>query len=315
MKNKCPLCQTGKARRTCPLKNEMMICSSCCAEIRDPTCGECPHYEEALRYALQRETRLQTKHFITELDPEVQEEVDHALGMAEQGKIKKSFKAMERLAEKNPGNHNACYGMGTLWALKGNDAEAIPWFEKAISIFPYMAEAHYNLGISYQRTYDINRMIKSLRKAVQYSDPKDPPYQSAHAILENLKQGLRETEGVDLDSYIISSEKFEIAFKHMEKKQWSTAIKGFKAALIHNEKNAPTHGNLGICLAQLGRKSEALVAMDRALEIDPDYELANVNRPNIERLTEGTPPEDAELRSINYSVEQLKIERKANSES
>lgn len=47
-----------------------------------------------------------------------------------------------------------------------------------------------------------------------------------------------------------------------------------KKALIHNEKNAPTHENIGICLAQLGRKSEALAALDRALEIDPEYEVA-----------------------------------------
>jgi len=315
MKNKCPLCKTGKARRTCPLKNEMMICSSCCAEIRESACGECPHYVEAMRYALQRETGLPNGHFIAEINPEVEEEVDHALEQAEQGKRKKAFKVMSRLADEHPRNHTVCYGMGTLWAIEGNDTEAIPWLEKATSIFPYMAEAHYNLGIAYQRTYNLGRMIKSLRKAVQHGEPQDESYQRASDQLENVKQSIAEHEGVDLDNYVASSENFEIAFEHMEKQQWDTALKGFKKASTLNEKNAPTHGNMGICLAQLGRKYKALAALDRALEIDPEYEVAIGNRLLVEKMEEGTPLGGVGFQSINYSAEQLEKERRSNSET
>jgi len=54
--------------------------------------------------------------------------------------------------EESPRNHDVCYGMGTLCAMAGKNAASIPWFEKAISIFPCMAEVHYNPGIECQRT-------------------------------------------------------------------------------------------------------------------------------------------------------------------
>jgi lipoprotein NlpI len=47
------------------------------------------------------------------------------------------------------------------------------------------------------------------------------------------------------------------------------------------------YGNLGICHAQLGHKSVALAAFDKALELDPQYELAIVNKTMTQSLVEG----------------------------
>jgi lipoprotein NlpI len=54
-----------------------------------------------------------------------------------------------------------------------------------------------------------------------------------------------------------------------------------------NKRHPQSYGNLGLCYAQLGRKADALAALDKALEIDPKYELATVNRAVIESLHEG----------------------------
>jgi lipoprotein NlpI len=50
----------------------------------------------------------------------------------------------------------------------------------------------------------------------------------------------------------------------------------------------------------LGRKSEALAALDKALEIDPQYEPAIVNRAVIESLDEGEKLEQEGFMSIDY---------------
>ncbi len=315
MNKKCPVCQTGKARRDCRLKAGELICSRCCAEIRGPECGECPHYEEAMLHAMRRESEPPEGDYIIEVNPEVQEEVDGALELAQQGDITDAFLKMTRLADENPRNHDVCYGMGCLYGLSGENAKAIPWFEKALSIFPYMAEAHYNLGIAHQKTYNLGRMIKSLSKAVKYGDPQEEYYTAAKQQLENVKQIIGQNEGVDLDNYVASSEKFEAAFERMEAGQWDAAAKGFKAATGHHEKNAPTHGNMGICLAQLGRKAEALAALDRALEIDPEYEPALGNRMLVERMEEGEPLAGAGYQSINYAAEQAEKRRKDDAAS
>jgi tetratricopeptide (TPR) repeat protein len=313
MKKKCPVCKTGKARRDCRLKDGEVICSRCCAEIRGSECGECPHYEEAMLHAMRRDAGLPDGHFIAEINPEVQEDVDSALELALQGDLSEAFDMMERLADENPRNHDVCYGMGCLYGLSDEHAKSIPWFEKALSIFPYMGEAYYNLGIAYQKAYNLGRMIKSLRKAVQYGDPQEEYYTAAGEQLENVEQIIGRNEGVDLDSYVASSDKFEAAFELMEEGQWGAALKGFKAAAGHNEKNAPTHGNLGICLALLGRKAEALAALNRALEIDPEYGPALGNRMLVEGMEEGTPLEGVGYQFINYSVEQVENDRRGGS--
>lgn len=303
MKIKCSVCKKEKARRDCKLKGDELICSRCCAEIRSSECGDCVHYIEAMRHSLERDSSLPDGHFIAEINPAVQDAVDDALELAQNGETAEAFREMERLVSENPRNHDVCYGMGTLYAIAGDDTEsAIRWFKKAISIFPYMAEAHYNLGIAYQRSCKLGEMIKSIRKAVQYGDPQGECYQRAKKQLEVVTQVIGKNVGVDLDSYVISSEKFDAAFEKMENRQWADALEGFKEAAAHNEKNSPTHGNMGICLAQLGRKSEALAALDRALEIDPEYEPAIGNRLLVERMKEGASLTGDEFVSINYSA-------------
>jgi len=51
-KQKCPLCAQEKGRRVCQLKGDVLICSRCCAEMRNPERGACIHYAEAEKYAV-----------------------------------------------------------------------------------------------------------------------------------------------------------------------------------------------------------------------------------------------------------------------
>ena len=52
-------------------------------------------------------------------------------------------------------------------------------------------------------------------------------------------------------------------------------------------KNVQSWGNLGLAYAGIGEKGKALECLDRALELDPEYEVAAVNRIAIEKLSEG----------------------------
>jgi len=67
-----------------------------------------------------------------------------------------------------------------------------------------------------------------------------------------------------------------------------------------NKRHPQSYGNLGLCYAQLGRKSEALEAFDKAIEIDPKYEPAIFNRAVIESLDEGEKLEPEGFMSIDY---------------
>jgi len=86
----------------------------------------------------------------------------------------------------------------------------------------------------------------------------------------------------------------EDAISHFKK-----AIHTFLAAERIVNAIPQVYGNLGICYAQLGRKSDALAAFDKALELDPQYELAMVNKAMTETLAEGEKL-DSKVKTVEY---------------
>ncbi|MDO9012987.1 MAG: tetratricopeptide repeat protein [Gallionella sp.] len=271
--------------------------------MRNETCGDCSHYTVAKRYHADRQ--IQERHFIAEFDPEVEDAVDNALGLAERGKTDAAWTAMTDLSNEYPMNHSVCYGMGTVHAIKGEYKESVKWFDKAISIFPYFVEAYFNLAVSYQNLFDLGNAIRAYRKVVELGDSNDIPAKEARSFLEDMAASIRQTEGVDLDSYIESQSEFDRAFTLMEQEDWSGALAGFRASAARNNSNAPIYGNMGLCLAKMGYKAQALAALDRAIEIDPQYEPAMTNRIAVELMTEGIPMHSDGFKRIEFGKEKF----------
>jgi tetratricopeptide (TPR) repeat protein len=283
------------------------ICPLCCAGKRDAECGDCLHYVEAQRYdsARRPSAAVPDKDFIIELNSEVEEAVNAALELAQRGNVRGAGDTLARLLQEYPHNHMVCYGMGTLLAMKGEHREAIRWFDQAIAIYPYFAEAHFNKAVACQKHLDIAGAVRAYRKVVEVGEPNDPPARQARSFLSNIAAVIRRSDGVDLDAYLASQDAFDRAFALMEQGDWLRALTGFRASAAKNDHIAPTHGNLGLCLAKLGRKAEALAELDRAMEIDPGYEPAKFNRVAVERMEEGRPMDNAEFKSLNYSREKF----------
>lgn len=307
MKNPCPLCGKRKAQRRCLRQNNAEVCSLCCAEMRNETCGDCSHYAVAQQYRAARRPHLTPpdRHFIAEFNPEVDDAVDAALELAERGKTDAAGAALNRLLSEHPGNHYVCYGMGTLHAVKCEYKESIKWLDKAISIFPYFVEAHFNMAVSYQKQFDVGNAIRAYRKVVELGDPNDMPAKQARSFLDNMAVTIRRSESIDLDSYIESQSEFDRAFTLMEHGDWSGALAGFRASAAKNDRNAPIHGNMGLCLAKLGYKAQSLAELDRALEIDPQYEPAMTNRIAVERMEEGISMNIAGFKRIEFGKERF----------
>lgn len=59
---------------------------------------------------------------------------------------------------------------------------------------------------------------------------------------------------------------------------------------------------MGLCLARLGFKAQALAELDRALEIDPKYGLAVTNRVVVGSMEEGTPLANVDTESVAYGL-------------
>jgi len=296
----CMLCGKNKARRKCKIQQDKMICSSCCAKLRNPDCGDCRYFETAKQYQMSKAQKVKKKHFIVEINEEVENAVDDALAFVERGDISKGEKILRELQIQYPRNHMVNYGIGVVNALKEQYDDAIKYFTRATDIFPYFIEAHFNKAVAYKSKLDINNMVRSFKEVIEIGDPHDDMVQKANSFVVELEQQIMATNNITLEQYFQAQEKFETAFSNMEKKEWQKAIREFEECLLINKRHPQSYGNLGLCYAQLGRKSEALEAFDKAIEIDPKYEPAIFNRAVIESLDEGEKLEPEGFMSIDY---------------
>ena len=286
-KRKCVVCNKAKGKRGCILHNKELVCPRCCAEIRKSECGGCSYYQTAEKYNIARFKNSGGKKFIIEIDEEIEKEVDQALSYAEKKRFDEAGAILAGLIEKHPGNHMVQYGMGVLNALTDKFDDAIGYFQRAIEIFPYFVAAYFNMGTAYQKKLDVSNTVKSMQKVVAIGDPKETFVKHAKDLIDGFERSILKTEGVDLDTYVKNQEIFNQAVNAMERKDWERAIDGFQETLKVLKNHTQCYGNLGICLAKLGKKEQAIDAFNRALKIDPNYEPAIFNKMMTENLENG----------------------------
>ena len=152
MKRKCIICGQARGKRTCIQYDKTLVCPVCCAQLRNYSCGSCSYYQTAEKYAEDKFKKSSGKSFIIEINEEVDRAVDKALALVERKKLKEAETRLTKLLLQYPSYHMVQYGMGALYAFKGQIEEAISHFKKAVDIFPYFAEAYFNLGIAYKKS-------------------------------------------------------------------------------------------------------------------------------------------------------------------
>ncbi len=237
-----------------------------------------------------------------EINPEVQDAVNNALELLQKGLTQKAMTLLTALLDEHPRNYDVAFGIGVMHAFQGKYEKSIVWFDKAIAIYPYSVGSHYNKAVSCQKLMDIPNCIRSYQKVVAIGDPEDNEVAQARSFIASIAAGIWKAERLTLDVFLESSDLFNQAFEYMERGEWQVALDIFRASAALNHRNAPCQGNMGLCLAYMGRKAEALAEIDCALEIDPDYQPARSNREVVEKSEEGIPMAMANItyKTVNY---------------
>lgn len=236
-----------------------------------------------------------------EINPEVGQAVNSALEIAQRGEIQNALTRLTGLLHDHPRNHGVAFGIGAIYAIKREHKNAIKWFDKAIAINPFSEESHYNRAVAYQKLLDVPNTIRAFQKVVEIGQRGSAELARARGFLADMAAVIKKTEGVSLNVYLRAGDKFNEAHDLMQVGNWDGALKGFRASSALNGRSAACHGNMGICHGRLGHKAEALAALDRALEIDPEYQPALLNYPLVEQMEEGQPLEGPG-QSINYPL-------------
>jgi tetratricopeptide (TPR) repeat protein len=105
------------------------------------------------------------------------------------GKIDEATQALQKAAELNPaGAGQSYYNLGAVLTNRGRTADAATAFKKAIELNPQMAQAYYQLGISYFGSPNtIPEAIPVLEKFLSMA-PTDPNAEAAKQLIEAAKQ-------------------------------------------------------------------------------------------------------------------------------
>ena len=136
--------------------------------------------------------------------------------------------------------------LGVALKQTGRDSEALAPLQKAATLLPDDAVAHYNLGVALMEQGRLDEAAACYRRAVQLR----PDYPEAHCNLG-------------------------VIFK--EQRRFGEAEASYRQALRVNPGYALVHSNLGTVLKELLRYDEAEASCRRALEIKPDFAEAHSN--------------------------------------
>jgi tetratricopeptide (TPR) repeat protein len=250
------------------------------------------------------------KPFIAELRPELDEAVERVLARLESGAGRAVEPEIKALLQEHPRYHSTNFAMGVYLAMVVKDpAGAIPFFEKAVQIFPPFPEAHFNLGNAARFAGDVGKAAQAYRAAMRYSRDDDGIAKMARDELHALEKILLKTTSFpDLDAYLANAKLFEEAFDRLTSRDFAKAAELFNRVLSENPKHVQSYGNLALAYAGLGQRAAAMECFDRALALDPRYEPALVNRRVTARMREGEPFIPDGIEETNYYLERLNRE-------
>jgi len=274
VKKKCPLCNKGKSRRVCIIRDNETICSKCCAEIRNNSCIDCEFYEANHKFEIIKAKSGSHSKFTAMISPEIDDEVDIVLEQFERGQTSIAEVKIKELLKKYPHYHQTNYAMGVIEIHNENLDEALNYLNKATEIYPLFSEAFYNKAIIYKNKSEIARMSSEFLSLMEVEDSNSELYKNAKEFIDMIENGYK---NVTIHQYIKSDKLFRKAFEYLDVKDYKTAKEYFEKAIAINNETVQSYGNLGLCCMALGEREEASKHLSKALELDPNYEPAIVH--------------------------------------
>jgi predicted O-linked N-acetylglucosamine transferase (SPINDLY family) len=171
--------------------------------------------------------------------------------------------------------------LGASLQMQGKDA--LSALQKAVELLPEDAEAHSNLGNTFQDLGQFANAVASYRRAVELK----PDYAEAYSNLGNVLKDLGQLEAAAANYRHAIELKPDYAEAHSnlgnvlrDMGQFDRAVFSYRQALGLNPDYHEAYSNLGNALKDLGQLDDAVAHYQRALQTKPDYAEAHSNLGN-----------------------------------
>lgn len=199
--------------------------------------------------------------------------------------LKKETDETVEVPEPNEMNAYEWSNKGGSLSILGYYDEAIPNFDKAISLLPTDGGFWYNKGECLRTARKYEEAIQAYNEALKLNPKRDDAWYSKGLCQSTLKRNADALKSFDR---ALAIKPQDVAFWHnrgcsfFELGSHEEAIKCFDLALKHAPKLAPTWYCKGTSLLRLGRVAQALKCLTRATELAPDDNQAWYNKAQAE---------------------------------
>jgi predicted O-linked N-acetylglucosamine transferase (SPINDLY family) len=182
-----------------------------------------------------------------------------------------------------PDSADAHYNMGVTLQKQGKLEEAIEAYNKAIALKPDYANAYNNMGTALQEQGKLEEAIEAYNKATALKPDYVKAYNNMGVTLQ--EQGKLEEAMEAYNKALVIKPDYAEAYNNMGnafKKQGKLeeAIEAYNKALALKPDYVKAYNNMGVTLQEQGKLEEAIEAYNKALALKPDYAEAYNNMGN-----------------------------------
>ena len=171
-----------------------------------------------------------------------QEQIKYILNLFKSNQIQEALDFINTLSKDYPDNSLLFNIRGACYAGLGQLDIAIQNYEKALSINPDYAKAHYNLGIALQDLGKLHDSVKSYENSIAFEPENAQAYNNLAIVLRELDQ-LEEAEA------------------------------SCRKAIVLDPEYAEAYSSLSIILYANGDLNSALESIEKAYSINPKLKL------------------------------------------
>jgi len=230
-------------------------------------------------------------HFTYEYSPEMDEKIDVMLANLEGNalSVTEILGELHEIAESHPLYPTVFFAIGVTHVFNNEYEDSIRYFTKASKLNPLFIEAMFNNALSHSKIGDVAGYVKWLDSVVEFGQKDDEIVTQAKISLQEMEEVIKESHGIDVNTYLKNAKRFKFAQEKMQLRQWGKAIGIFKSLLKKTPDIPSLWNNIALCYANLGEKDQALKYINKALEVEEDYKPAQMNLPGIEQMAEGKP--------------------------
>jgi predicted O-linked N-acetylglucosamine transferase (SPINDLY family) len=209
------------------------------------------------------------------------------------GQIQEAVETFQKAIAINPEFADAYHNLGNALSASGQGKEAIRAFERALQIRPDDPQLHYNLGNVYLRVGNLIAPGGATERSVAYEQAA-ASYARATALKPDFSIAFNNRGAAlqALDRMVEAAQAWERAAElapnpdsfynlgraYYEEGRYDEALSALDRSIQLRPNFSGVHNNRGALLREMGRLDDAIASFERSISLDPDNTAATCNR-------------------------------------